>query len=333
MEPVRIGINGLGRIGRCTLREAMRRQDVEVAAVNDLVSPDEAAYLIRRDSVHGPYPGRVDATASAIHLDAHTIPCFSEDRPERIPWGEAGAEVVVEATGAFRSRDDAGGHLESGARKVVISAPSDDADLTIVLGVNQHEYDAGVHHVLSNASCTTNCVAPVLKVLDEAFGLELGVFTTVHAYTSSQALVDGPKRKRRRGRAAALSLVPTTTGAATATEKVLPALAGRLDGAAIRAPVPDGSITDLVARLEVPVDADAVLAAFREAGAGPMAGILGVTDDELVSADIVGDTHSALIDGPSTRVLDGRTVKVLAWYDNEVGYSARLVDLARMIGV
>jgi len=332
MDVVRIGINGLGRTGRCAFRSAVHREDVEVVGVNDLADLEDLAYLLRHDSVHGPFPGPLEERDSRLHLAGASIPGFSVDRPEAIPWGDLGADVVIESTGAFRSRADAAGHLEAGARKVIVSAPSDDADVTLVLGVNLSAYDPAAHHVVSNASCTTNCVAVVAKVLDEAFGVEWGMFTTVHAYTSSQGLVDGPMRKRRRGRAAALSLVPTSTGAAQATALVLPSMDGRLDGMAIRAPVPDGSVTDLVARVAAPADAAAVAAAFRSAAGAGLEGILGVSDEELVSADIVGDTHSALIDGPSIRVLGERNVKVLAWYDNEMGYSTRLVDLAEMIG-
>ncbi len=331
MEPTRIGINGLGRIGRCVLRRVRGDDGIEVVGVNDLAGIDDIAYLIRHDSVHGPYPGPVEADGTTLVLDGVRIPFSERRQPGDLPWGELGADVVVEATGVFRSRHDAAAHLDAGARKVILSAPSDNADTTLVLGVNHESYDPERHHVVSNASCTTNCLAPVLKVLDDAFGIESALFTTVHAYTSSQGLVDAPMRKRRRGRAGALSLVPTTTGAAQATEQVLPSLAGRLDGMAIRVPVPDGSVTDLVARVGRTVDSDALIEVFRREAAGPMQGILSVEDDEVVSVDIIGNPHSAIIDAPSVRVLGGRDVKVLAWYDNEMGYAARLVDLARLI--
>ncbi len=310
------------------MRQTVGRNDVELATLNDLVDGDDLAYLLRHDSVHGDFPASVEAVDTSIRIGESEVAYFSESKPERLPWGDLGVEVVIESTGAFRSREDAARHLEAGARKVIISAPSDDADTTIVPGVNNDAYDSEDHDVLSMASCTTNCVAPVVKVLHDSFGIEQGMFTTVHAYTSSQSLVDGPARKRRRGRAAATSLVPTTTGAATATELVLPELEGRLDGMAIRAPIPDGSLVDLVADLNEVTTRDDVVAAMKDAASGDLDGILGVSEDELVSADIVGNPLSALVDAPSTAVLNDRQVKVIAWYDNEMGYAARLVDLA-----
>lgn len=329
---VRIGVNGLGRIGRCVLRRTATRNDVELVGVNDLVDMGDIAYLLRHDSVHGEFPGEVEQRDSKLEIAGEEVPFFSAERPEEIPWDDLGAVAVIESTGAFRSRADAAGHLEAGAHRVIISAPSDDADVTIVPGVNGERYDPEEHQVLSMASCTTNCVAPVLKVLHESFGVEHAMFTTVHAYTASQSLVDGPARKRRRGRAAAVSLVPTTTGAATATELALPELEGRLDGMAIRAPVPDGSLVDLVASLAQRVTARDALDAMRQASSTGLEGILGVAEDELVSSDIVGSPLSALVDAPSTRVLMERELKMIAWYDNEMGYAARLVDLAADIG-
>jgi glyceraldehyde-3-phosphate dehydrogenase type I len=262
----------------------------------------------------------------------HDVPFFSHDRPNAIPWGEVGAEVVIEATGAFRSRALAAGHLEAGASRVIVSAPSDDVDATVVLGVNEQDYDPAHHRVVSLASCTTNCLAPMVKVLHEAFGVEHAVFTTIHAYTSSQSLVDGPARKRPRGRAAAVSIIPTTTGAAGAAELVLPELAGRISGMAMRVPVPDGSVTDLVAQLERDATAQEVNDAYRAAATSPaMKGILGVSDDRLVSVDIIGDPRSAVIDAANTHMSYGQVAKVLAWYDNEWGYAARLVDFARFM--
>ena len=328
----RIGINGMGRIGRCVLRAAMPRRDIEVVGVNDLAPSDDIAYLIRNDSVHGRYPGRVELGDDGLVVDDTVLPIFSDDSPDALPWADLGADVVIESTGAFRSREDAARHLSAGARTVIISAPSDDADATIVPGVNDDAYDADAHEVVSLASCTTNCVAPVIKVLHDSFGVLSGLFTTVHAYTASQELVDGVARKRRRGRAAAVSNVPTTTGAAKATERVLPELDGRLDGMAIRSPVPDGSITDLVAHVEEQVSVDDVNDALRAAAGADLEGILDVSDDALVSVDIIGDPHSAVVDAPSTRVLLDRHVKVLAWYDNEMGYSSRLVDFAARVG-
>lgn len=316
----------MGRIGRAALRQAQGNPEVQVAGINDLVPIDQAAYLLRHDSVHGRFPQEVEGQDSKLRMGDDLVPYHSESNPAEIPWRDV--DVVIESTGAFRSRDDAAGHLTAGAGKVIISAPSDDADVTIVPGVNDDDYHSGSHDVISMASCTTNCSAVVLKVLHDSFGVEKGLFTTVHAYTSSQALVDGPTRKHRRGRAAALSLVPTTTGAAVATERVLPELEGRLDGMAVRAPIPDGSLLDLVARVEESVDEATVMSAFTAAAQDHMKGILAVTEYELVSADIVGRTESALVDAPSTRVLGDFDVKILAWYDNEMGYAARLVDLA-----
>ncbi len=329
---VRMGVSGLGRIGRCVLRRVAARDDIELAGVNDLVPMDQMAYLIRHDSVHGEFPGEVEERDSTLKIADMDVPYLSESKPEDIPWDDLGAEIVIESTGAFRSREDAARHLEGGAKRVIISAPSDDADVTIVPGVNGDRYEPESHQVISMASCTTNCVAPVLEVLHESFGVEQAMFTTVHAYTSSQSLVDGPARKWRRGRAAAVSLVPTTTGAATATELALPELEGRVNGMAIRAPVPNGSLVDLVANLGSDVSVSGVLDAFRQASAAGLGGVLGVAEDELVSSDIVGNPLSALIDAPSAAVLMERQVKVIAWYDNEMGYAARLVDLSADIG-
>ncbi|HEX5043149.1 MAG TPA: type I glyceraldehyde-3-phosphate dehydrogenase [Candidatus Polarisedimenticolaceae bacterium] len=328
MTAVRVGINGMGRIGRAVLRQIADRDDVEVAAVNDLVDLGELAYMLQYDSVHGRF-GPVETRGSHLVVRGQEIAVSSHRTPEDIPWRDAGAEVVIESTGAFRARSAAAGHLQSGAERVILSAPSDDADLTVVLGVNERAYDPARHRVVSMASCTTNCLAPMVKVLHEEFSVEVAVFTTIHAYTSSQSLVDGPARKRPRGRAAALSIIPTTTGAAQAAERVLPELAGRIHGMAMRVPVPDGSVTDLVARLGREVTAEEVNGAFRSAASRrEWQGILGVSDERLVSADIVGDPRSALIDAPNTQVSQGRTTKVLAWYDNEWGYAARLVDFA-----
>lgn len=329
---VRVGVNGLGRIGRCVLRGAGTRDDVEIAGVNDLIDIEDIAYLLRHDSVHGEFPGVVEQRDSKLEINGDEIPFASESKPQDLPWGDLGVDIVIESTGAFRSRDDAAGHIEAGAARVIISAPSEDVDVTILPGVNDDLYDPDEHLVISMGSCTTNCVAPVLKVLHGRFGVEHCLFTTVHAYTASQSLVDGPARKRRRGRAAAVNLVPTTTGAATATELALPELEGRLDGMAIRAPVPDGSLIDLVATLRQSVTVEGTLDAMREAASGDLEGILGVAEEELVSSDIVGSPLSALVDAPSTRVLREHQLKMLAWYDNEMGYATRLIDLAADIG-
>ncbi|HVS04181.1 MAG TPA: type I glyceraldehyde-3-phosphate dehydrogenase [Thermoanaerobaculia bacterium] len=324
-----IGINGLGRIGRCVLKQLLDDERFTVGGVNDLAEPADLAYLLRYDSVYGVWGREVRAGEGALLVGGEEIP-FSDARdPGDIPWREWGAEVVLECTGAFRGRDDAARHLEAGAERVIISAPSEDADGTFLPGINLDQYDRDQHRVVSLASCTTNSLAPVAQVLDQAFGVEYLFLTTVHAYTSSQALVDKPARKRRRGRAAAESIVPTTTGAAQATERVLPRLAGRMDGMAIRVPVPAGSISDVVATLRREATAEGVNEALRQAaGEPPLRGILRVSDEELVSRDIVGDPCSSIVDALSTRVLGNRMVKVLAWYDNEWGYAARLLDCA-----
>jgi glyceraldehyde 3-phosphate dehydrogenase len=333
MAPIRVGINGFGRIGRCAFKQLVTDDRFEVVGINDLADLGDLAYLLKYDSVHGWWAHKVGHEPGRLLVDGRPIPAFSCKEPAALPWGDLGGDIVLESSGAFRSREGAAGHLAAGARKVVISAPSDDADGIFVLGVNEHTYDPARQHVLSMASCTTNCLAPIAKVLHESFGVRYLTITTVHAYTSSQALMDTPVRKRRRGRAAAVSLVPTTTGAAKATEKVLPALAGRMDGMAIRAPIPDGSITDVVALLERSTTI-AEIHAVLEAAAGrpPLAGILRVSDEALVSRDIIGDPHSSIVDRESTQLLDGRLAKLLAWYDNEWGYSARLKDFAAFLG-
>jgi glyceraldehyde 3-phosphate dehydrogenase len=325
----RIGINGFGRIGRMVLRRTMALPDVEVVALNDLANVGDLAYLLKYDSVHGPFPGEVTNDEKSLRIQGKPVQFTSERDPAKIPWGQAGVEVVIESTGAFRGRSDASGHLQGGARKVLISAPSDDVDVTIVPGVNDDMYDGARHHVISMASCTTNSLAPVAKVLQEHFGIAQLLITTVHAYTSSQSIMDKPTRKRRRGRAGALSMIPTSTGAAKATALVLPELAGKMDGMAIRVPVPDGSVTDIVAQLEKSTTAKEINACLRAASQQPpLQGILEVNDDEIVSVDIIGNPHSSIVDAPTTMVLNGTMAKVLAWYDNEWGYSCRLAELA-----
>ncbi len=332
MNPIRVGINGFGRIGRCTFKQLVADERFAVVGINDLADLGDLAYLLKYNSVHGWYPRKVGHENGRLAVDGRSIAFFSSRDPAALPWGEVGADIVIESSGAFRGRAEAAGHLAGGARKVIVSAPSDDADGVFVLGVNHQTYDPERHHVVSMASCTTNCLAPVAKVLHESFGIRYLTMTTVHAYTSSQALMDTPVRKRRRGRAAAISLVPTTTGAAKATEKVLPELAGRMDGLAIRAPIPDGSITDIVAFLERATTIEEIHGALAAAAARPpLAGILRVTDEALVSRDILGDPHSSIVDLESTQLLDGRVVKLLAWYDNEWGYSARLKDFAAFL--
>ena len=330
---VRVAINGFGRIGRCTFKQLMASEDMQVVGINDLAALDDLAYLLKYDSVHGWYPSKVDHDDGGLQVDDTNIRFFSAADPADLPWDELGVDVVIESSGLFRARAKAARHLDAGARKVIISAPSDDADGMFVLGVNADLYSSENQDVVSMASCTTNCLAPVAKVLHEGFGVQHLMMTTVHAYTSSQSLMDRPTRKRRRGRAATQSIIPTTTGAARATEKVLPELAGRIDGMAMRVPVADGSITDIVASLATEVTPNQINEALELASSRPpLQGILRVSDESLVSRDILGDPHSSIVDAESTRVLRGRVVKVLAWYDNEWGYSSRLVDFARLIG-
>lgn len=336
--PARIAVNGFGRIGRNFVRSLIERQrsgtlddSVELVAVNDLGDVETLAHLLRHDSVHGTAGWSVDVLDGALEIDGHKVEVLAERDPSALPWLDLGVDVVVEATGVFTSRDEAARHLAAGARRTIVSAPSPGADATFVVGVNDDTFDPAIHHVVSNASCTTNCLAPLVKVLDDTFGLEQGMITTVHAYTGDQALVDGPHRDLRRARAAALNVVPTSTGAARAIGEVLPHLAGRLDGMAMRVPVANGSVTDLVARLRTDVDAETVKAAFRTAAeAGPLAGVLDYREAPLVSSDIVGLPASCVFDADLTMVM-GDTVKVAGWYDNEWGYSNRLVDLVGRI--
>ena len=328
---VRVAINGFGRIGRCTFKQFLEDDRFEVVGINDLSDLDDLAYLLKYDSVHGWYPRKVSTDGSTLVVDGHKIPFSQERDPSRLPWADLGVDVVVEATGAMRSREDAAGHIEAGARKVVISAPSDDADATFVVGVNEDTYDPDNHHVVSNASCTTNCLAPVAKVLSDRFGIEHLMLSTIHAYTSSQSLMDLPTRKRRRGRAAALSIIPTTTGATKATEKVIPELAGKMTGMAYRVPVEDGSVSDITATLSREVTIEEVHEALAEAAEGRMKGVLRLTEEVLVSRDIIGDPHSSIVDTPSTLLLNGNVIKLVAWYDNEWGYSARMVDISAIV--
>jgi len=325
---IRVGINGFGRIGRCTFKQLLDDEHFEVVGINDLANLDDLAYLLKYDSVHGWYSGKVGLEGPNLLVSGHPIPFFQKREPREIPWDDLGAQIVIESSGVFRDRAEAAGHLEGGARRVIISAPSKDADQTCVPGVNHQLYDPDEHTIVSLASCTTNCLAPVAKVLHEAFGIERLLMTTVHAYTASQSLMDKPVRHRRRGRAAAVSIIPTSTGAAKATELVLPELRGKMDGMAMRVPVVDGSIVDATATLETEPSVEEVNAAFEEAASKPpLEGILRVTDEALVSRDIIGDTHSSVVNARDTMAV-GRMVKVLSWYDNEWGYSARLKDFA-----
>lgn len=331
---IRVAINGFGRIGRNVLRSAKQsgRTDLDFVAVNDLAGNETLAHLLKHDSVHGSYPGSVELSDEGLVVDGDGIAVLSERDPARLPWGRLGIDVVVESTGLFRSRGLASKHLQAGARKVVISAPAQDEDITVVLGVNHHLYDPARHHLISNASCTTNCLAPVAKVLLERFGIVRGLMTTIHAYTAGQAVLDGPHKDLRRARAAALSMIPTTTGAARAISLVLPELEGKLDGMAIRVPTPDVSLVDLVAELGEDVTGGEVNDALRAAAETDLAGILRVEEEPLVSVDFTGEPASSVVDAPSTAVMGGRLVKVLAWYDNEWGYSSRVVDLVEYVG-
>ncbi len=332
--PIRVAINGFGRIGRNVLRSAIQggASDINFVAVNDLTDNTTLAHLLRYDSVHRAYPGQVSVTADGLEVDGDEIKVFSERDPAALPWGDLGVDVVVESTGIFRSRDQAAKHLEAGAKKVIISAPAKNEDVTVVLGVNHDTYDPENHHVISNASCTTNCLAPVAKVLMDSFGFSRGLMTTIHSYTNDQALLDVPHKDLRRARAAAMSMIPTTTGAARATALVIPELKGKLDGMAIRVPTPNVSVVDLVAELESDATAEQVNEAFRAAASGPLEGVLAVADEPLVSVDFTGHPASSIVDGASTAVMEGRMVKVLSWYDNEWGYSSRVVDLVRFVG-
>lgn len=326
---IRVAINGFGRIGRNVFRAALDDPKIEVVALNDLSDASTLAHLLKYDSVHGKLDVEVSADGDSITVDGISTRLFAERNPADLPWKELGVDYVVEATGIFRSRDKAALHIEAGARKVIITAPANDEDITVVMGVNHEQYDPGQHHVVSNASCTTNCVAPLTKVLDDNFGIERGWMTTIHAYTNDQNLLDLIHSDKRRARAAAVNIVPTTTGAAKAVGLVLPHLKGKLDGFSMRVPTPTVSLVDLVAQLKKPATAEEINAAFKEAEAGALNGILGVTDEELVSSDFVSDPRSSIIDAPLTRAMDGDLVKVIAWYDNEWGYSVRVTDLIK----
>ena len=330
---IRVGINGFGRIGRNYFRALLEQgADIEVVAVNDLGDTATTAHLLKYDTILGRLKAEVSHTADTITVDGHTIKVLSERNPADIPWGELGVDIVIESTGIFTKREDAAKHLAGGAKKVLISAPAKDEDITIVMGVNQDKYDPANHDVISNASCTTNCVAPMAKVLDENFGIVRGLMTTVHAYTNDQRILDFPHKDLRRARAAAENIIPTTTGAAKATALVLPQLKGKLDGMAMRVPVPTGSVTDLVVELSREVTKDEVNAAFKKAADGELKGILYYTEDPIVSSDIVSDPASCTFDSSLTMVQEGNSVKVLGWYDNEWGYSNRLVDLTVFVG-
>jgi glyceraldehyde 3-phosphate dehydrogenase len=328
---VKVGINGFGRIGRNVFRAAKAAgADIDFVAVNDLTDPATLAHLLKYDSILGRFPGEVSVSGDAISVDGDELKVLSERDPAALPWGDLGADVVIESTGLFTARDDAAKHLSAGAKKVIISAPAKEPDVTVALGVNFDEaYDRESHDIISNASCTTNCLAPMAKVINDAIGIEQGLMTTIHAYTADQRLQDMPHKDLRRARAAALNLIPTTTGAAKAVGLVLPELNGKLNGIAMRAPVATGSVVDLVFTPSEPTDPEAVNAAVRAAAEGPLKGILAYTEDPIVSTDIVGDPHSSVFDAQQTMSIgDGKMIKVVTWYDNEWGYSNRCVELA-----
>jgi glyceraldehyde 3-phosphate dehydrogenase len=324
---LRVAINGFGRIGRMVLRAGLRDDNISIVGINDLIDPPTLAHLLKYDSVHGVLDADISSTDRSLIVDGKEIQIYTEKEPGKLPWGEIGVETVFECTGLFSNREKASAHLEAGAKKVIISAPAKDPDITMVIGVNHREYDPQRHHIVSNASCTTNCLAPVCKVLMDHFGIEKGLMTTTHAYTGDQRLIDCPHRDLRRARAAALSMIPTTTGAAQAVALVLPQLEGKLNGLAIRVPTPNVSVVDLVAQLSKPASIDEVNNAMKEAAETNLKGILAFCDEPLVSIDFNGSRVSSTVDGLSTMAV-GDMVKVLAWYDNEVGYSSRMVELA-----
>jgi glyceraldehyde 3-phosphate dehydrogenase len=332
--PTRVGINGFGRIGRQVLRAVLEQDvaDIEIVAVNDLTDGKTMAHLFKYDSVQGTFAGDVAVAPDGLHIDGHVLRVTAEKDPAALPWKELGVDIVLESTGRFTDAAQARKHIAAGAKKVVISAPAKGEDLTVVMGVNSGIYDNGKHHVVSNASCTTNCLVPMVKVIRDAFGFRHGSMVTIHSYTNDQSILDFPHKDLRRARAAAVSIIPTTTGAAKATGLVIPEVKGKIDGVSMRVPTPDVSLTDLVAEVERPTTTEAVNAAFREAAsAGPLHGFLAYSDEELVSVDYIGNPHSCILDAKSTMVVDGTMVKVAGWYDNEWGYACRCVDLMRLI--
>ena len=328
---LKIGINGFGRIGRSVMRLARNRKDMEFVAINDLTDAKTLAHLLKYDSVHGPYEGSVEARDSEIVVDGRAMKVFSTKNPAEIPWKDLGVEIVVEGTGAMRDKNDASRHIQAGAKKVIVTAPMKGPDVTIVMGVNEKAYDPKNHNVLSNASCTTNCLAPIAKVLHEKFKIQKGLMTTIHSYTNDQRLLDLPHSDLRRARAACLSMIPTTTGAASAVALVLPELKGKLDGMAIRVPTPNVSVVDLVVSLGKKTSVEEVNAALKSAAQGELKGILQFCEEPCVSIDFNNSHYSSIVDGPSTAMIDGDMLKVLSWYDNETGYSSRILDLIAYI--
>ena len=330
--PIRVGINGFGRIGRNVFRASLDTSELEFVAVNDITDAATLAHLLRYDSVHGRLDADVQAEADALVVNGKRIRIIQERDPGKLPWKDLGVDIVMESTGLFTSRDKAGLHLSAGARKVIISAPAKDPDITLCYGVNHTSYDSAAHHIISNASCTTNCLSPVAKVLHEAFGIARGLMTTVHAYTNDQRILDLPHSDIRRARAAAQSMIPTSTGAARAVGEVLPELKGKLDGMAVRVPTANVSVVDLVAELGTTVTADEINAAVRAAADGPLSGVLQYCEDPLVSVDFNGNPHSSIFDAPLTKVMENNFVKVLSWYDNEWGFSNRMRDVSLFVG-
>ncbi|MGJ7045113.1 type I glyceraldehyde-3-phosphate dehydrogenase [Thermoanaerobacterium thermosulfurigenes] len=329
---VKVGINGFGRIGRNFFRAALKKNvDLDIVAFNDLTDAKTLAHLLKYDSTFGQFEGEVVAKEDSLVVNGKEIKILKETDPAKLPWKELGVDIVIESTGRFTNKEDAVKHIEAGAKKVIISAPAKNEDITIVMGVNEDKYDPNVHHVISNASCTTNCLAPFAKVLHNKFGIKRGLMTTVHSYTNDQRILDLPHKDLRRARSAAMSIIPTTTGAAKAVALVLPELKGKLNGFAMRVPTPDVSVVDLVAELEKSVTVEEVNAALKEAAENELKGILGYTDEPLVSMDFKGDSRSSIVDGLSTMVMEGNMVKVVSWYDNEWGYSNRVVDLAKYV--
>jgi glyceraldehyde 3-phosphate dehydrogenase len=328
---LRVAINGFGRIGRMVFRAALREKGIEIVAINDLTDAKTLAHLLKYDSVHGAFDAKVEANGDELVVNGNAIKILAVRNPVELPWKEFNVDVVLEATGLFTAREKAELHLKAGAKKVVISAPATGEDITIVMGVNDSLYDGSKHNIISNASCTTNCLAPVAKVLNDSFGIEKGLMTTIHSYTNDQNILDLPHKDLRRARAAALSMIPTSTGAAKAVSLVLPELKGKLDGFAIRVPTPNVSVVDLTCTLKSSTDAAAVNAAIKAASEGFLSGILGYTEEELVSIDFNGCPLSSIVDAKSTKVIDGNLLKVLSWYDNETGFSNRVIDLFKLI--
>ena len=329
---VKVAINGFGRIGRNVFRASMGNPDIEIASINDITDNKTLAHLLKHDSVTGNLKADVSYDDDSISVDGKQITVFAERDPAQIPWGTVGAEVVIESTGFFTKAADAGKHLRDGVKKVVISAPAKGEDITIVMGVNDDKYEAASHNIVSNASCTTNCLAPAAKILDQTFGIKQATMTTIHSYTNDQRTLDLPHSDLRRARAAALNMIPTSTGAAAAIDLVMPSLKGKCDGFSIRVPTPNVSVVDLVVETEKPATVETVNAALKAAAAGPMLGVLGYTDEPLVSTDFLGDSRSSIVDGQMTRVIGTNMVKILTWYDNEWGYSCRVLDLVKMMG-